>query len=223
MGMQRELKAADVSAIRESICGFVIVNASFLYPLPIAIVAGLIALPILIHLINLMRHRRVQWAAMEFLLVSQKRQQHLDDAQATVAAAAADGGHRGGGDDGRAAAGAKQIGRRCSAAASCTTSCCWTTAFRCPITGPTPSAFDEAKQVIQRLGKQAAEQPARQEFTLLRFSQASRPSHGTQVDLTNETVDAGEFPKKLEQTLAATARLATGRRPGRGAARPPCK
>ncbi len=46
---------------------------SFLYPLPIAIVGGLIALPIAIHLINLMRHRKVQWAAMEFLLASQKR------------------------------------------------------------------------------------------------------------------------------------------------------
>ena len=30
---------------------------SFLYPLPIAVVAGLIAAPVLIHLINLMRHR----------------------------------------------------------------------------------------------------------------------------------------------------------------------
>ena len=33
----------------------------------------LVGLPVLIHLINLMRHRRVQWAAMEFLLQSQKR------------------------------------------------------------------------------------------------------------------------------------------------------
>lgn len=33
----------------------------------------LASLPILIHLINLLRHRRVKWAAMEFLLASQKR------------------------------------------------------------------------------------------------------------------------------------------------------
>ena len=33
----------------------------------------LVALPVLIHLINLLRHRRVQWAAMEFLLVSQRK------------------------------------------------------------------------------------------------------------------------------------------------------
>ena len=34
---------------------------------------GVVALPVLIHLINMMRHRRLQWAAMEFLLVSQKK------------------------------------------------------------------------------------------------------------------------------------------------------
>jgi hypothetical protein len=33
----------------------------------------ILAVPILIHLINLMRHRRIQWAAMEFLLASQKK------------------------------------------------------------------------------------------------------------------------------------------------------
>ena len=30
-------------------------------------------LPLLIHLINMMRHRRVKWAAMEFLLQSYKK------------------------------------------------------------------------------------------------------------------------------------------------------
>ena len=33
----------------------------------------LAALPIIIHLINLLRHRRVEWAAMEFLLASQRK------------------------------------------------------------------------------------------------------------------------------------------------------
>ena len=44
----------------------------FLYP---ALTAGffLALLPLLIHLINMMRHRRVQWAAMEFLLQSYKK------------------------------------------------------------------------------------------------------------------------------------------------------
>ena len=34
---------------------------------------GVVAVPLLIHLINMMRHRRIQWAAMEFLLLSQKK------------------------------------------------------------------------------------------------------------------------------------------------------
>ena len=34
---------------------------------------GLAALPVLIHLINMMRHRRVRWAAMDFLLASYKK------------------------------------------------------------------------------------------------------------------------------------------------------
>src|SRR5262245_49147485 len=33
----------------------------------------LVSVPVLIHLINMMRQRRVKWAAMEFLLQSQKR------------------------------------------------------------------------------------------------------------------------------------------------------
>jgi len=37
------------------------------------IIAALIALPIIIHLINLMRYRRVKWAAMEFLLAAHKK------------------------------------------------------------------------------------------------------------------------------------------------------
>src|SRR5262252_7375767 len=42
---------------------------------PWAMVAGgaMVSAPILIHLINRMRYRRIRWAAMEFLLKSQKR------------------------------------------------------------------------------------------------------------------------------------------------------
>lgn len=35
--------------------------------------AAFIAVPVIIHLINLMRHRRIEWAAMEFLLDSKKK------------------------------------------------------------------------------------------------------------------------------------------------------
>lgn len=45
----------------------------FTYPATMAAGAALVSTPILIHLINRMRFRRVRWAAMEFLLKAQKR------------------------------------------------------------------------------------------------------------------------------------------------------
>ena len=50
---------------------------SALYPTLLTIwLPVLIGVPVLIHLINLMRHRRVRWAAMAFLLESQKKNQN---------------------------------------------------------------------------------------------------------------------------------------------------
>jgi succinate dehydrogenase/fumarate reductase cytochrome b subunit len=46
---------------------------AFLNPGYVALGAALVSLPILIHLINRMRFKRVPWAAMEFLLKSMKR------------------------------------------------------------------------------------------------------------------------------------------------------
>ncbi|MCS7270718.1 MAG: BatA domain-containing protein, partial [Gemmataceae bacterium] len=45
----------------------------FLHPVTMAVGAALISAPIIIHLINRMRFRRIRWAAMEFLLKAQKR------------------------------------------------------------------------------------------------------------------------------------------------------
>src|SRR5947208_10139194 len=45
----------------------------FLRPEFLLIAAALISLPIIIHLINRMRFKRIRWAAMEFLLKAQKR------------------------------------------------------------------------------------------------------------------------------------------------------
>jgi hypothetical protein len=46
---------------------------SFLFPSLLAIGLPLVAVPILIHLINLRRQQRIRWAAMQFLLESQRR------------------------------------------------------------------------------------------------------------------------------------------------------
>src|SRR5436853_6060870 len=45
----------------------------FIHPWYMAAGGALISSPILIHLINRMRFKRIRWAAMEFLLKSQKR------------------------------------------------------------------------------------------------------------------------------------------------------
>jgi hypothetical protein len=173
---------------------------SFLYPLPIALVVGLIALPIAIHLINLMRHRRIEWAAMEFLLVSQKRNRTWVMLKQLLLLLL-------------------RIGAIAAAVMMVTQPILQNKlgslfggsklhhivllddSFSMSDHWADTTAFDEAKKVILRLGKQAAQQPARQEFTLLRFSQAARPARGTQADLASETVDNDEFLKKLDQTL----------------------
>jgi hypothetical protein len=46
---------------------------SFLYASLLSIGLPLLAAPLVIHLINLRRHRRIEWGAMQFLLESQKR------------------------------------------------------------------------------------------------------------------------------------------------------
>ena len=45
----------------------------FLHPWYMVAGGALVSAPILIHLINRMRFKRIRWAAMEFLLKSQKR------------------------------------------------------------------------------------------------------------------------------------------------------
>src|SRR5205823_7332447 len=45
----------------------------FTNPAFLAVAGALVSAPIIIHLINRMRFKRVRWAAMEFLLKSQKR------------------------------------------------------------------------------------------------------------------------------------------------------
>lgn len=49
---------------------------SFLFPSLLAIGLPLAAVPVLLHLLNLRRQRRVEWAAMEYLLESNQRNRH---------------------------------------------------------------------------------------------------------------------------------------------------
>ena len=45
----------------------------FVNPFTMFLGGALISSPIIIHLINRIRYKRIRWAAMEFLLKSQKR------------------------------------------------------------------------------------------------------------------------------------------------------
>ena len=165
-----------------------------------AIAAGVVALPILIHLINLMRHRRIEWAAMEFLLVSQKRNSTWVLLKQLLLLLRAHGGHRGGGADGHAADHPKQA-RRLFGGKKLHHIVLLDDSFSMSDHWADTTAFDEAKQLIARFGKQASEQPTRQQFTLLRFSQAARPSRGTQADLTRR-----KYRKRRNSPRSSTKR-----------------
>ncbi len=159
----------------------------------------LVGLPVLIHLINLMRHRRVQWAAMEFLLASQKRHQKSILfkqllllllrmlAVAAVVLMVAQPLLR---NQWGSLLGGTSTHHIILLDDSFSMSDHWA--------GTT--AFDEGKQVAARLAAQAEHQDTPQVFTLLRFSRARQLSKGTQPDLLQQPVDA-EFSARLEKVL----------------------
>ena len=160
---------------------------------------ALAGVPVLIHLINMFRHRRVQWAAMEFLLASQRKNRTrvilrqlllLLMRMAAIAAVVLMlaqprlegrwGGLFGGGrthhvvllDD----------------------------SFSMSDRWADTSAFAEAKAVIERIGRDAGRGLNPQTFTLLRFSRVGSDELGTRPDMLEETVDSG-FADRLREVL----------------------
>ncbi len=171
----------------------------------------LVGVPILIHLINLMRHRRVPWAAMEFLLESQRRhrksilfKQLLLLLLRMLAVAAV------------VLMIAQPLVRNH-----------WGTVFGGSKTHhivllddsfsmsdrwADTSGFDEAKRVVGRLGAGAGHQDTPQIFTLLRFSRVRQLARGTQPDLLQTAVD-GEFVDQLEKVLGPLSASQTAAEP----------
>ena len=70
----------------------------------------ILAVPILIHLINLVRHRRVQWAAMEFLLASRRKNSAWIKLKELLLLLLRSGGPGGRGVDPRAAGARSRVG-----------------------------------------------------------------------------------------------------------------
>lgn len=159
----------------------------------------LVGVPVLIHLINLMRHRRVEWAAMEFLLASQKRHQKSILfkqflllllrmlAVAAVVLMLAQPLLR---NQWGVLLGGSQTHHIVLLDDSFSMSDHWAGT----------SAYDEAKRVVARLAAQAEHQSTPQKFTLLRFSRAQQVARGTRPDVLQQAVDA-DFSVTLEKAL----------------------
>jgi hypothetical protein len=169
------------------------VHPLLLWGLPI------IAVPVLIHLINMMRHRRIDWAAMEFLLQSQKKHRTwiifkqllllilrmLVIAAIVLLVAQPLLRHQWG-----SLLGGTKTHHVILLDDSFSMSDHW----------DDTTAFDQAKRVVERIGADAARQVRPQIFTLLPFSHVARHHRSLQNDLVNYRV-AGDFTGKLAETL----------------------
>lgn len=155
-----------------------------------------VALPILIHLINMLRHRRVEWAAMEFLLASHKKHRtwvRLKQLLLLVMRIAA------------LTAVALMVAQplmsnqlaRLFGSARTHHIVLLDDSMSMNDSWADTNAFREAKKAVERLAKAAADQPEAQQFTLIRFSQVGR----SQPDLLQEVVNREQFLPKLAEKL----------------------
>ena len=148
---------------------------------------AIIALPVLIHLINLVRQRRVQWAAMEFLLHSQRKNStwvrikelllmllRMAAIAAVVLALAEPLLHR-------------EIGLRLGSHRTHHV-VLLDDSFSMSDRWADTSAFERARQTVRRIGDDASLHSTPQSFTLLRFSAAQPAGRASQPDMLEETV-----------------------------------
>ena len=172
----------------------------------------LVGVPVLIHLINMMRHRRVQWAAMEFLLAQPEAATAPGSCSSSCCCCCCGCGRGGRGADGGPAAAAQSAGARCSAAARRITSCCWTTASRCPTAGPTPAPSTQAKQVVGaagRAGRAAGHAADLHAAAVLASRAAGRAARSPTCSKSRSTPI---FRRSLEKVLGPLQGLGDGRR-----------
>ena len=160
---------------------------------------GVVVIPVLIHLINMLRHRRIEWAAMEFLLVSQNKNRTwvlLKQllllllrmmAVAVIVLLVAQPVLR---SQWGNLLGGTRTHHVVLLDASFSMSDRWEDS----------DAFSEAKRVVQRIGGEAARQVQPQAFTLLRFSRAAHSQPAAEPDLLNRSVGA-DFADTLSELL----------------------
>ena len=160
---------------------------------------GVVAIPVLIHLINMMRHRRIQWAAMEFLLLSQKKNRTWVmlkqllllllrmAALATIVLLVAQPILRHG------------LGRMLGGMHTHHI-VLLDDSFSMSDRWDDTDAFSEAKEVIRRIGAEATRQNHPQSFTLLRFSRVGRFQRAAEPDTFKQPV-GGQFVAELDALL----------------------
>lgn len=170
-----------------------------------------VSLPVLIHLINLLRHKRVAWGAMEFLLASQKKNStwiRLKELLLLLLRMAA------------VAALALMLAQpmlrnelsRFFGGSKTHHIVLLDDTFSMGDRWGDTAAFDQARRVLERLAEQVASQPTAQTFTLIRFSR-SGGAEGLSPDLLEEQVNSS-FAQKLTETIQSwrPSQLAVGPR-----------
>lgn len=159
----------------------------------------LMLVPLAIHLINMMRHRRVQWAAMEFLLASYKKHKQwvwlkqlllLLSRMAAIALVVAMLARLVSRDTWSALFGGKATHHFVLLDDS------YSMQDRVGAT----SAFDVAGQVVARIAAQAGQSDFEHKLTLVRFSEAARANgdDARALDFNAEPIDAN-FDVRVEE------------------------
>ncbi len=173
---------------------------SFLFPTLLTIGLPLIAVPILIHLINLRRQQRIRWAAMQFLLESQRRNRRwillkqlllLITRMAVVAVLVLMLAHLVLRNEWLSLLGRGTTHHIVLLDDSYSMSDRW---------GDT-NALSEGKGAIQAIVEQAAQQSDTQLITLLRFSEAAKLSASAHPKVFAEPINDA-FRSRLEPLLA---------------------
>src|SRR3954469_6084131 len=174
---------------------------SFLFPTLLTIGIPLVVVPILIHLINLRRQQRIRWAAMQFLLESQRRNRRwvlLKQLLLLLARMSVVGilvimlAHLVLRNEWLSMLGRGTTHHLVLLDDSYSMSDHWNDT----------SALAEGKRAVQSIVEQAAQQSDNQLITLLRFSEASQLSAGGQPKFFAEQIN-DTFRSKLESLLAS--------------------
>jgi hypothetical protein len=172
---------------------------SFLFPALLTIGVPLVAVPVLIHLINLRRQRKIRWAAMQFLLESERQNKRwilfkqwllLATRMAAIAVLVLLVAHVVVRNEWLRLLGSGTTHHVVLVDDSYSISDRWNNT----------SALGEAKRAVEAIVDQAHQQSDSQLVTLLRFSEAARLSAGAQPEIFAQPID-DNFRSKLAAVL----------------------